>query len=92
MYYFYILQCAHNKLYVGSCQNVDFRFETHKKGNGADFTKQHKPLSIAYTEAFKTRAKAMRREAQIKNWSNAKKKALIAGDFETLHQLSASND
>ena len=91
-YHFYILECAESHFYVGSCENLEKRFEAHRKGKGAEFTKRFRPARIAYSESFCTRAEAMAREAQVKKWSGAKKQALIMGDIELLKPLSKSHD
>ncbi len=92
MFYTYILRYTNHKLYVGSCENIEKRFEMHKAGNGARFTKQNTPQEIIHYEAFPKRADAMKRGAQIKKWSLAKKEALIAGDVNQLRELSIFND
>ena len=92
MFYIYILECAQDRLYVGSCEDVEARFIAHSKGMGAEYTRRFKPVRIAYIESFETRADAMSREAQIKKWSRAKKKALIENSIEQLKHLSKSND
>jgi putative endonuclease len=88
----YILLCERDKLYVGSCEDLKSRFETHLKGEGARFTKQHRPIEIVYSETSDSRAEAMAREAQIKKWSRAKKQALIDRNISQLKRLSISRD
>jgi len=92
MYFFYILQCKGDRLYVGSCENMDLRFEKHTKGQGAEFTQRFPPKRIAYSECFATRQEAVRREMQVKRWSEAKKRALIQGKSEQLKILAKSHD
>ena len=91
-YHFYILECTGSRFYVDSCKNLDQRFKAHTESTGAGFTKKHKPLRIAYSEIFPTRAAAMAREAQVKKWSQAKNQALVTGNMKLLKQLSKSND
>ncbi len=45
-----------------------------------------------YSEKYSSKLKAEQREAQIKNWSRAKKLALIRGDVIKLKELSKSRD
>ena len=73
MYYIYILLCSNNSLYTGYSDDPQKRFLEHKNGKGAKYTKSHKPLKIIYTEKFKTKSEALKREAEIKSWSRAKK-------------------
>ena len=43
----YILQLSSNKFYIGkTCKSVLNRFNIHKKGIGAEWTKLYKPLHI----------------------------------------------
>ncbi len=92
MWYVYILKCERDNYYVGITNNVERRFEDHKRGAGAGFTRKNKPLAIVYREAFTTGSLAKKREQQLKRWSRAKKKALIAGDIAKLRGLSTSHD
>ena len=92
MYYFYILQCKGDRLYVGSCGDLEARFEKHKAGQGAEFTRRFKPVVFVHTEEFPTREEAVRREMQVKRWSDAKKRALIEGHEEQLKSLAKSHD
>jgi predicted GIY-YIG superfamily endonuclease len=43
---------------------------------------------MVYTEAHDSWLAARKREAQLKRWSHAKKKALIEGDGPWLHALA----
>lgn len=77
MYYIYILLCSGGTYYTGSTNNVEKRFKDHLSGKGARYTKSHKPEKIAYKEEFATKSEALKREAEIKGWSKAKKEALV---------------
>ena len=84
----YILKCANGKYYVGSTNNLEFRLWQHKHGEGAQFTKAHKPFELVYAEEFDRIDDAFNREQQIKKWSRAKKEALIHDSIDKLHNLS----
>jgi putative endonuclease len=73
MWYIYVLLCADNSLYTGSSNNVDKRFEDHKKGKGSKYTRSHKPLKIVHQETLVTKSEALKREAEIKSWPRSKK-------------------
>lgn len=88
MYYVYILRCADDSFYVGSAQDLDARVKAHNDGRGAAYTFKHRPVSLVYSEALPSEDEAVRRERQLKHWTRAKKKALIAGDLERLKRLS----
>ncbi len=88
MYYVYILRCADDSFYVGSAQDLDARVKAHNDGRGASYTFKHRPVGLVYSEAFPSEDMAVTRERQLKRWTRAKKKALIAGDLERLKRLS----
>ncbi len=73
MWFVYILLCSDNSLYTGTSDDVEKRFQDHLSGNGAKYTRSHKPVKIVYTESFPTRGEALSREAEIKSWSRSKK-------------------
>jgi len=76
-YYVYILRCKDGSYYTGHAKDVEKRFEMHKKGRGAKYTRVHKPEKLVYTEKFESRGDAMRRERRIKTLSHNKKYQLI---------------
>ena len=84
-YFVYIASCSDGTLYVGSTSDVVERERVHNEGRGAKYTRGRLPVRVVYSEAHESRSAAQKREAQIKKWSKAKKKALVDGDVETLH-------
>ena len=78
-YYVYILQTVDNTLYCGFTDDVEKRFEAHKNGEGAKYTRSHKPLKIVYTQRFETKSEAMKEEYRIKKLSRQDKIKLING-------------
>jgi predicted GIY-YIG superfamily endonuclease len=76
-YYVYILRCKDGSYYTGHAKDVEKRFEMHKKGRGAKYTRMHEPEKLVYTEEFESRGEAMRRERRIKTLSHNKKQQLI---------------
>ncbi len=49
-YYLYVLQLEEGKYYVGLSHNVNKRFEKHKNGQGAKWTKKYAPIRIVSSE------------------------------------------
>lgn len=76
-YYVYILLCKDGSYYTGQAKNVEHRVEQHKKGQGARYTRMHKPAKIVYVEEFNSRSDAMKREREIKSFSHSKKQRLV---------------
>jgi putative endonuclease len=89
MLFVYILLCDQKTYYVGLTSNVNNRLKSHRtKRNIA--TKEFSDIVLVYTERYKARKEAEKRESQLKKWTRAKKKALIEGDIELLKKLSKS--
>ena len=86
--YMYILKCADGSYYTGSTTDLERRLEQHKNGEGANFTKKHLPVELVYVEEFPKIEDAFYREKQIQGWSRKKKEALIAGNFDKLHEFA----
>lgn len=87
-YFVYILTCSDGTLYVGSASDVVERELVHNEGRGARYTACRLPVHVVYTEGFESLSAAKTREAQLKRWSHAKKKALVEGELERLHHLA----
>jgi putative endonuclease len=77
-FYVYILLCSDGSFYTGYTKNLDARTKLHQNGNGAKYTKAHKPQSLAYIEPFDSRSKAMTREQEIKKLSHQQKLDLVS--------------
>jgi len=76
-YYVYILRCKDGSYYTGHAKDLEKRFEMHKKGRGARYTRMHEPEKLVYMEEFESRSEAMKRERRIKTLSHNKKQQLI---------------
>ena len=77
-YYLYMLLCEGNAYYTGITTNVEQRFQQHRHGKGAKYTRSHKPIKIVGKwHVGPSRATAQAIEYQIKRLSHAEKDALI---------------
>ena len=81
MFYVYILRCADDSLYCGYTTDVEKRFEKHKSGKGAKYTRSHLPLEIVYIEEFETKSDALKRECEIKSMTKLQKEKLINSHY-----------
>ena len=81
MFYVYIIRCADGSLYCGYTNDVEKRFEKHKSGKGAKYTRSHLPLEIVYIEEFESKSDALKRECEIKSMTRSQKKKLINSDY-----------
>ena len=78
MFWFvYLIECADGSLYTGITVDVAARFQAHRQGKGARYTRSHPPLRILATEAHPDRAAASRAEYRIKQLSAEAKRAYV---------------
>ena len=84
----YILKCADGKYYTGSTVNLEKRIAEHNSKKYKGYTAYRLPVKLVYSQEYNSYHEAFLIERQIKNWSKAKKEALIKHDFEKLHELA----
>lgn len=77
MYFVYILKCKDGSLYTGITTDPKRRLKEHKEGKGGRYTRSREVLKIIYKEKFKTRGKALKREAEIKKMPRILKLKLV---------------
>jgi len=78
MCYVYMLKCNDEKLYTGWTMDVHRRLIEHNTSNkGSKFTRARRPVEICYIERFDDKSSAMKREAEIKKLTKAKKIELV---------------
>ena len=88
IHYTYILKCADGTLYTGHTNNIKFRLHDHNNGDVPGYTMYRRPVVLVFLQEFRTRNDAFQFERQIKNWSKAKKLALIEKNQEKLKALA----
>jgi putative endonuclease len=74
----YIVRCADGSLYTGYAKDVRARVAAHNRATGAKYTSGRRPVTLVYSQWFKTIGAALRREYAMKQWTRAEKEALIA--------------
>jgi putative endonuclease len=86
----YILRCADGSLYTGSAtgDDLDRRVTEHQTGARPGYTLTRRPVVLVWSEHFDRIADAIAAERQIKGWSQAKKEALIRGDWDDVRSLA----
>ncbi|MBE7041191.1 MAG: GIY-YIG nuclease family protein [Ruminococcaceae bacterium] len=77
-HYVYILRCADGSLYTGWTTHLAERVNTHNSGQGAKYTRSHRPVSLVYFECFSDKSEALKRECAIKAMTRQEKEQLIA--------------
>ena len=91
-FWVYLLRCADDSLYVGHTDDLERRICEHGAGALGGYTAARRPVTLVYAQEFPTRDEALCRERQVKNWSHAKKEALVRRDWEELSRLSRGRD
>ena len=72
--YVYIVECSDKTLYTGSTGNIEKRIQEHNSSKaGAKYTRGRRPVKLVYVELCATPSIALKREAEIKKLSRARK-------------------
>lgn len=71
--YVYMLLCEGGGIYTGMTQNVTMRYKQHLTGQGANYTKKHRPLRILRTWKCESRSEAAELEKYFKSLTHARK-------------------
>lgn len=83
MFTVYILRTDKNTLYTGQTKDLATRLKKHTMGKGARYLRKFKSFELAYTEKFKTRSEALKREHELKKLSKQGKENLITTSLKT---------
>jgi putative endonuclease len=81
-WFLYLIECADGSLYTGIATDVEARFVKHVSGDGARYTRSHKPVAVRASFELSGRAEASRAEYWVKRLAVARKWALVRGDLE----------
>jgi len=92
MWHVYIIRCSDDSFYTGVTTDIARRVKAHNEKSGGSYTRIRTPVKLAYQENQPTHSADLKREAQIKNWSRAKKFALIKGCYQELTKLAKSRN
>ncbi len=66
LWWLYLLACKDGRTYAGIALDVEARFELHRSGKGARFTRSNPPLKVLGVQSFATKSDAMKAEAALK--------------------------
>ena len=89
-FYTYILECSDGSYYTGHTDNLERRLDAHDSGELGGYTKNRRPLTLAFSQEFSSRDEAFSAEQQIKGWSRKKKEAVIKDCWDSLPELARS--
>lgn len=76
-WFVYIVECSDQSLYTGITNDIEKRIITHNKGKGSKAVVGKRPVILVYSEIYKNKIEAARREFEIKSWKREKKLQLI---------------
>ena len=76
-FYTYLILTENSTLYCGYTDDPKSRFEKHKAGLAAKYTRANKPVKMVYLKEFETKSEALKEECRIKKLSRTQKEALI---------------
>ena len=83
-HFVYMLRCAGNRIYTGYAVDVATRFEEHRTGRGAKFTKAFPPEKILRQFELPNKEYALRMEARIKKLTATQKERLMQSLLDSL--------
>ncbi len=87
--YCYMLECEDGSLYTGWSTDPFKRELIHAKGQGAIYTRLHKPTRLVYVESIPDRSSAQKREIAIKNLNHKQKLSLLNASTNSLEELKS---
>lgn len=82
-YFVYLLECNDKSIYTGITTDLKRRLSEHKNKTGGHYTRAHGAKKILYSEKYRTRSAALRREVKIKHWPRREKLKLVTSP--TIH-------
>jgi len=88
MFWVYILRCSDDSYYAGYTDDLDGRAGAHEAGEIPGYTFTRRPVTLIFSQEFPSRLEALMAERQIKDWSRAKKEAMIRGDWNEVSVLA----
>lgn len=80
-WYVYIIECQDGTYYTGMAWKPNLRWMQHLSGLGSKYTSRHKPKKLVYLEEYEYFEEARKREKQVKDWNQLKKRKLINGEW-----------
>ena len=77
-HFVYIVRCRDGSLYTGYAKDPEARLARHNSGKGAKYTAGRRPVTLVFTQKFRSLGRALKREHELKQWTRAKKEALVS--------------
>ena len=77
MHHVYFVRCADGTLYTGYARDPVARERVHNAGRGARYTSGRRPVALVYSESFRLKSAALKREYALKQLRRAAKEKLL---------------
>lgn len=77
-WFLYLIECVDGSIYTGITTDVAARYEAHRRGVGARYTRSRPPVRLLASEIHPDRGSAARAEYRIKQLPAAAKRAYAA--------------
>ena len=78
VWYLYLIECSGGRLYTGITPDLGARFEAHRTGAGALFTRLNPPQRMLAAQPFEGRSAASRAEIQMKGLTPGQKRFIAS--------------
>jgi len=78
-YWVYIVECADNTYYTGYTPDLKKRLELHNSGRGAKYTRDRRPVKLAWCKEYHQFKSAFKTERVIKGLTRKQKESLVKG-------------
>jgi putative endonuclease len=75
----YLIECAGERLYAGITNDLPARFQAHRDGRGARFTRAFPPVRIVAASKLPSRSAALKAEYALKQQARSLKLRFLAG-------------
>lgn len=76
-WYLYLIECVDGSYYAGISPDPAARFEAHRAGKGARYTRSHPPRRLLGTSIYPNRSAASKAEWAIKQLPRSRKLAFL---------------
>jgi putative endonuclease len=77
-WFLYLLECEGGRLYTGISTDVAARFDKHRRGKGAMFTRLNRPVRLLGAKAFGSRSEALKAEWTMKRLTADQKRQAVS--------------
>ncbi len=78
-FYIYIVECRDGTYYTGYTPDIEKRIKLHNDGKGAKYTRDRRPVRLAWSKEYKYFKLAFLEEKRIKALTREQKEILVNG-------------